>query len=72
MLLKLKIVEKAHMLIVYSNGGPLRIFSKVGVCIRMLGDDIVREAVNSVELQTLIVVRAEIGEDCWQSKIIEM
>ena len=49
------------MLIVYSNGGSLRIFSKVGFCIRMLGDDIVQ---NSVELQTLIVVRAEIGEDC--------
>ena len=52
------------MLIVYSNGGSLRIFSKVGFCIRMLGDDIVHEAVNSVELQTLTVVRAEIGEDC--------
>ena len=38
----------------------------------MLCDDIVHEAVNSVESQTLIVVRAEIGEDCRQSKIIEM
>ena len=65
MLLKCKDFRK-------SDGGSLQICSKVGFCIWMLCDDIVHEAVNSVESQTLIVVRAEIGEDCRQSKIIEM